>query len=135
MDGTFASGSALTDGKRVYAYFGSRGLYALDFTGKLLWEKQLGQMQTRMGFGEGNSPALYGDTMVIIWDHEGADYILGLDTATGKEKWRTERDEPTTWATPHIVVHEGRAQAVVPGTNKMVSYDLATGRSYGRRRA
>jgi outer membrane protein assembly factor BamB len=128
VDGTFASGSALTDGKRVYAYFGSRGLYALDFTGKVLWEKQLGQMQTRNGFGEGNSPAVYGDTMVVIWDHEGADYVLGLDTATGKEKWRTERDEPTTWATPHIVVHEGRAQAVVPGTNKMVSYDLATGK-------
>jgi outer membrane protein assembly factor BamB len=126
-DGTFASGSALTDGKRLYAYFGSRGLYALDFTGKLLWEKQLGQMQTRNGFGEGNSPALHGDTMVIIWDHEGADYVLALDTATGKEKWRKERDEPTTWATPHIVVHEGRAQAVVPGTNKMISYDLATG--------
>jgi outer membrane protein assembly factor BamB len=126
-DGTFASGSALTDGKRLYAYFGSRGLYALDFTGKLLWEKQLGQMQTRNGFGEGNSPALHGDTMVVIWDHEGADYILALDAATGKEKWRKERDEPTTWATPHIVIHEGRAQAVVPGTNKMISYDLATG--------
>jgi outer membrane protein assembly factor BamB len=128
QDGTFASGSALTDGKRVYAYFGSRGLYAFDFTGKPLWDKQLGQMQTRNGFGEGNSPAVHGDTMVVIWDHEGADYIIALDTATGKEKWRTERDEPTTWATPHIVVHEGRAQAVVPGTNKMVSYDLATGK-------
>jgi outer membrane protein assembly factor BamB len=127
QDGTFASGSALTDGKRVYAYFGSRGLYAFDLTGKPLWEKQLGQMQTRNGFGEGNSPAIHGDTMVVIWDHEGADYILALDTATGKEKWRTARDEPTTWATPHIVVHAGRAQAVVPGTNKMISYDLATG--------
>jgi outer membrane protein assembly factor BamB len=126
-DGTFASGSALTDGKRVYAYFGSRGLYALDFTGKLLWEKQFGQMQTRNGFGEGNSPALHGDTMVIIWDHEGDDYIVALDSATGKEKWRKERSEPTTWATPHIVVHENRAQAVVPGTNKMISYDVATG--------
>jgi outer membrane protein assembly factor BamB len=128
QDGTFASGSALTDGKRVYAYFGSRGLYAFDFTGKPLWDKQFGQMQTRNGFGEGNSPALYGDTMVIIWDHEGTDHIIAVDTATGKEKWRTERDEPTTWATPHIVVHEGRAQAVVPGTNKMISYDLATGK-------
>ena len=128
QDGTFASGSALTDGKRLYAYFGSRGLYAFDFTGKPLWEKQFGQMQTRNGFGEGNSPALHGETMVIIWDHEGADHIIALDAATGKEKWRTERDEPTTWATPHIVVHEGRAQAVVPGTNKMVSYDLATGK-------
>jgi outer membrane protein assembly factor BamB len=128
VDGTFASGSALTDGKRVYAYFGSRGLYAFDLSGKMLWEKQLGQMQTRNGFGEGNSPALYGETMVIIWDHEGADHIIAFDAATGNEKWRTERDEPTTWATPHIVVHEGRAQAVVPGTNKMVSYDLATGK-------
>ena len=127
QDGTFASGSALTDGERIIAYFGSRGLYALDFTGKVLWEKQPGKMQTRNGFGEGNSPALHAGTLVITWDHEGPDYVLALDAATGKEKWRQSRDEPTTWATPHVVIHEGKPQVVIAGTNKMISYDLGTG--------
>jgi outer membrane protein assembly factor BamB len=82
-DGSYASGSALTDGERLYAFFGSRGLYALDFEGKVLWEKQLGLMQTRMGFGEGSSPALFGDTLVVNWDHEGQDFIVALDKKSG----------------------------------------------------
>ncbi len=126
-DGTFASGSAIVDGSRIYAYFGSRGLYALDTTGKVLWEKDLGDMQTRMSFGEGNSAALHEGTLVVTWDHQGDDFIAAFDAATGREKWRQTRDEPTTWATPHIVSHAGKAQVVVNGTNKLVSYELATG--------
>lgn len=124
---SYASASLLTDGKRVYAYFGSRGLYALDLKGKLLWEKQLGKMQTRNGFGEGASPALHGETLVVTWDHEGPDFIVALDAATGKERWRKDRDEPTTWATPLVIAGEGAPQVVVAGTNRVVSYDLATG--------
>jgi outer membrane protein assembly factor BamB len=123
---SFASASLLTDGKRLYAFLGSRGLYALDAKGKKLWEKQLGQMQTRNGFGEGASPAVHGDTLVLIWDHEGPDFVAAFDTATGKERWRKDRNEPTTWATP-LVIAEGAPQVVVPGTNQVVSYDLATG--------
>jgi outer membrane protein assembly factor BamB len=124
---SYASASLLTDGKRLYAYFGSRGLYALDLAGKLLWEKQLGKMQTRNGFGEGASPALFGETLVVTWDHEGPDFIVALDAASGKERWRKERDEPTTWATPLVIAGEGAPQVVVAGTNRVVSYDLATG--------
>jgi outer membrane protein assembly factor BamB len=124
---SFASASLLTDGKRLYAYFGSRGLYALDLSGKVLWEKQLGKMQTRNGFGEAASPALYGDTLVVTWDHEGPDFIVALDAASGKERWRKERDEPTTWATPLVVTGEGAPQVIVAGTNRVVSYDLASG--------
>jgi len=126
-DGTYASGSALTDGRRVYAFFGSRGLYALDMKGRVVWEKDLGLMQTRNAFGEGASPALHDGTLVVTWDHEGADFIVALDAGSGKEKWRRQRDEPTTWATPHVVEHAGRAQVVVGGTNRLVSYDLQTG--------
>jgi outer membrane protein assembly factor BamB len=126
-DGTYASGSALTDGRRVYAFFGSRGLYALDMKGRLLWQKDLGLMQTRNAFGEGASPALHGDTLVVTWDHEGADFIVALSAASGQEKWRRQRDEPTTWATPLVVEHGGRAQVVVGGTNRLISYDLSTG--------
>ena len=126
-DGTYASGSALTDGKRIYAFFGSRGLYALDMKGRVLWQKDLGHMQTRNAFGEGASPALHRDTLVVTWDHEGADFIVALSAVDGKEKWRKQRDEPTTWATPLVVEHGGRAQAVVGGTNKLLSYDVDTG--------
>jgi outer membrane protein assembly factor BamB len=128
-DGSYAAGSALTDGQRLYAWFGSRGLYAVDFTGKVLWEKSFGQMQTRMGFGEGSSIAVHDGTLVVPWDHEGADFVIALDAATGKEKWRTPREEPTTWATPLIVASGGAPQVVLSGTNRVAGYDLATGRT------
>jgi outer membrane protein assembly factor BamB len=126
-DGTFAGGSAITDGTRLYAWFGSRGLYAVDFSGKVLWEKSFGQMQTRNGFGEGSSVAVHDGTLVVPWDHEGADFVVGLDAATGAEKWRTPRDEPTTWSTPLIVAQGGTPQVVLSGTNKVIGYDLGTG--------
>ncbi len=129
MDGSYASGSVLTDGERIYACFGSRGYYALDFKGNVLWEAQLGTMSTRMGFGEGSSPALSGDTLVITWDHEGKDFVVALDAKTGKVLWRNEdRDEPTSWATPLVIVSEGKPQVVVSATNRVRSYELATGK-------
>lgn len=126
-DGSFAPGSVLTDGTRVFVFFGSHGLYALDMKGTLLWEKDLGRMRTRNAFGEGSSPALYGETLVVNWDHEGADFIAAFDAKTGRERWRRDRDEPTGWSTPHVVVHQGKAQVVVGGTNAVRSYDLASG--------
>jgi outer membrane protein assembly factor BamB len=127
-DGSFASGSALTDGERVYAFFGSRGLYALDLKGKVVWEKQLGTMQTRLSFGEGASPVLHGDRLVVNWDHEGHDFVAAFDKKTGKELWRADRDEPTSWATPLVVTHGGKEQVVINATNRVMSYDLATGK-------
>ena len=126
-DHGFASGSPVTDGEHVFAHFGSFGLYCYDMKGNLVWEKDLGDMQTRNSFGEGSSPALHGDTIVVNWDHEGEDFIVALDKKTGKERWRQQRDEPTTWSTPLVVEHGGKAQVVVCATNKIRSYDLATG--------
>jgi outer membrane protein assembly factor BamB len=128
-DGSYASGSALTDGERIYAFFGSRGLYALDFTGRVLWEKDLGTMSTRNAFGEGSSPAVFGNVLVVNWDHEGKDFVVGIDKKTGKELWRnTDRDEPTSWATPLVVQSEGKPQVVVSATNRVRSYDLESGK-------
>lgn len=126
-DHGFASASPVTDGKHVYAYFGSRGLFCFDFEGNLKWEKDFGDMQTRNGFGEGTSPALHGDTLVVTWDHEEDDFVVALDKNTGKELWRKTRDEPTSWATPLVVEHGGKAQAIINATNRIRSYDLATG--------
>lgn len=126
-DGSLAPASPVTDGEHIYAYFGSRGLYCLTLKGEVVWEKDFGDMQTRAGFGEGSSPALHGNTLIVNWDHEGEDFIVALDKKTGDEKWRKERDEPTSWSTPLIIEREGRAQVIVSATTKVRSYDLATG--------
>lgn len=123
----FASGSPTTDGRHVYASFGSRGIYCLDLDGKVLWQKDLGDMQTRNGFGEATSPVLVGDSLVVNWDHEGQSFIARLDARTGDEIWRVDRDERTTWATPMVVEHDGITQIITNASNRARSYDLATG--------
>ena len=125
---TFASASPVTDGQFVWAFFGSRGLHCYDFEGNLKWEKDFGLMKTKMGFGEGASPALSGDTIVIDWDHEGDDFIAAFDKITGKELWRQPRDEATGWSTPVIVEFNGQKQVVLNATGKVRSYDLVTGK-------
>lgn len=129
-DHGFASASPVTDGEVLIAYFGSRGLFGYDLKGNLLWEKELGQMTTRGTFGEGSSPALAGNIVVVVWDHDGeGDFIVALDKRSGKELWRQKRDEDTNWSTPLIVDHEGKKQVVVNGANKVRAYDLQTGAS------
>lgn len=128
QDSTNASASPVTDGERVYAFFGSYGLYCLDADGKVLWEKDLGDMRTTNDFGEGSSPVLYGDTLVVKWDHEGEDFLAAFDKKTGQEKWRVKRDEPTTWFTPLIVEINGRPQIITSGTKQVAGYDLADGK-------
>jgi outer membrane protein assembly factor BamB len=124
---TYASSSPVTNGEFVFASFGSRGLFCYDLNGELQWQRDLGEMQTRNAFGEGASPALYGDSLIVNWDHEGPSFIAALDARTGHIRWQVDRDEPTTWATPLIVEHGGRVQVVVHGTNRARAYDLATG--------
>ena len=117
----------MTDGEHVWAYFGSRGLYCLDLDGNLIWERDLGDMRTRRAFGEGSSPALHGDTLVVNWDHEGDSFIVALDKLTGEEIWRRDRDEVTSWSTPLVVEHENRLQVVVSATGRVRGYDLESG--------
>jgi outer membrane protein assembly factor BamB len=126
-DHGFASASPVTDGQHVFVHFGSRGTYCYDLDGRLVWERDLGDMQTRNAFGEGSSPALHGDTLVINWDHEGEDFIVALDKRTGDTRWRKDRDEPTGWSTPLVVERETRPQVIVNATGKVRSYDLTTG--------
>jgi len=123
----FASASPVTDGKLLIASFGSRGIFAYDLDGDLKWTKDLGSMRIKIGFGEGISPVLVGGLVLINWDHEGDSFIVGLDAASGREKWRRARDEKTTWSTPYIVERAGKIQAVVNGTNRTRSYDASSG--------
>jgi outer membrane protein assembly factor BamB len=124
---TFASNTGITDGEHLYAFFGSQGLYCFDFDGNLKWEQDFGDMRTRHSFGEGSSPAIHGNTLVINWDHEGDSFIVALDKRSGKELWRKERDEPTSWSTPLIVESAGKQQVIVSASGKTRSYDLKTG--------
>jgi len=127
QDASQASNSPVTDGQHLFAHFGSRGLYCLDMDGKVLWQKDLGEMQTRRSFGEGSSPALYGDTLVVNWDHEGQSFIVALDKRTGTQKWKVDRDEPTSWATPLVIDVGGKPQVVTSAANSVRAYDLGTG--------
>jgi outer membrane protein assembly factor BamB len=128
-NGTWASASAITDGQHVIASFESRGIYCYDMNGTLVWQKDLGDKRMRNEFGEGSTPALHGNTLVVVWDHfvPGESFIVALDKRTGAERWRVKRDEIDTWATPAIVEEGGRTHVVVPGMNRLRSYDLATG--------
>lgn len=126
-EGTFASSSGLTDGKRYYAYFGSRGLHCYDLDGKALWSQDLGKMRMAMSFGEGSSPALYRDTLIVNCDQEDDSFIIALDKNTGKTLWKKPREEGTSWSTPLILERGGKAEAVVAATGKIRGYDVASG--------
>ncbi len=125
--GSWASGSPVTDGEFIYAYFGSRGLFCLDFKGNIKWERDFGQLDMVMSFGEGTSAALYGDRLFVQWDHEGKDFLYALDKKTGKDVWTVERDEVSSWATPLIIEVNGKPQVITSATNKVRSYDFNTG--------
>jgi outer membrane protein assembly factor BamB len=129
MYGSFASNSPTTDGERVYASFGSRGVYAYDMNGRPVWQKDFGlQMRMFMAFGEGVGPVLDDGRLILLFDHEGEGFVTMLDAATGRELWRTPRTEGTNWAAPLVVTHNGRKQVVVNSARKVRGYDFETGK-------
>ena len=126
-DNSHASASPTTDGKRLYVSFGSRGMYCYDLDGALLWEQKLSKVETRLSFGEGSSPVVHGDTVVLVRDNETSSGIIAFNAETGETRWTQPRQEPSAWATPLIVDHKGRTQVITNATNKVRSYDLKTG--------
>jgi len=121
---TFASETPVTDGERVYAHFGDLGTYCLDMEGNILWSKEWPLVETRYGYGTASSPILHEDRLYLINDNEKQSYLIALDKLTGREIWRINRDEPTTWSTPYIWRNEKRTELVTAGTNKVRAYDL-----------
>ena len=125
---TYAAASPVTDGKHIYVSFGSMGIVCLEFeTGKLKWNVDLGDMQTRRGWGEAVSPVLSDNRLIVMWDQEVDSKMFVLNTEDGKVLWKRNRDEPTTWATPLVVEHSGKTQVITNGTNSVRSYDLELG--------
>ncbi|MHC4758969.1 MAG: PQQ-binding-like beta-propeller repeat protein [Planctomycetota bacterium] len=124
-DHGFASFSPVTDGKYVWASFGSRGIYCCDLDGNLVWSKELVKMKTR--FGEGSSPTLAGDAVIVVVDNEEDSYIYAFEKSTGELLWKNLRDEPTSYATPILVDTDGKQQIIASATNFVRSYDVKTG--------
>jgi outer membrane protein assembly factor BamB len=120
---TYASETPVTDGERLYAYFGNLGVFCFDLDGKLLWSKKEPAAKTQGGWGTGSSPALAGDRLIIQNDNNDKSSLFALDVKTGNELWRVERKEGTIWSTPFIWRHERCTEIVCMG--KIVrSYDL-----------
>lgn len=124
---TFATETPVTDGERVYAYFGMHGLYCYDFSGKLLWKKDLGAFTMTMGFGTASSPAYHDGTLFVQVDNEEKSFLVALNAKSGEERWRVSREETTNWGSPIIWKNKARTELVVGG-KKTRSYDPATGK-------
>jgi outer membrane protein assembly factor BamB len=123
----FASYSPVTDGTRVWAAFGSRGVYCYDLNGEQKWSRDLGKMTIKMAFGEGSSPTPAGDALIVVMDHEAGSCIYALDKNTGQTLWKQPRDEITSWATPVTAEVSGKTQVIVSATNFIRGYDVRTG--------
>ena len=129
-----ASPTPVTDGTHVIVSFGSQGLYAYDFAGKLLWQKDLGVLNAGWFFdpdyewGVGSSPIIYRNMVIVQCDIQRNSFIAAFDTASGKELWRTSRDEIPSWATPTIVEAGGKTELVTQATTFIRGYDPSNGK-------
>ncbi|HEY3581818.1 MAG TPA: PQQ-binding-like beta-propeller repeat protein [Pyrinomonadaceae bacterium] len=130
---SYASSTPATDGKLVYAFFGTEGLYAYDYNGKLAWKAQLGNLGT-VGMGTGTSPILFENLVIVQCDEENgaSSFIVALNKQTGKEVWRTPRKVQVSWSTPLLVRTAKRAELITSGTEFVIGYDPATGKELWR---
>lgn len=121
---TYASETPVTDGERLYVYFGNLGLFCYDLDGKELWSQKWASHRMRAGWGTAASPVLFKGRLYVVNDNEEHSYLVVLDAKTGKEIWRADRDEKSNWATPFIWENEKRTELVTAGSGKVRSYDL-----------
>src|SRR5882724_7750816 len=124
LKNSYASETPVTDGERVYAYFGNVGLFAYDMKGKLVWSKPSTFVRTRFGWGTAASPVVHQGRIYVVNDNDDKSYVAALDKKTGDVIWRVEREEKTNWSTPYIWEHNGKTEIVTTGTGRVRSYDL-----------
>ncbi|HUE87931.1 MAG TPA: PQQ-binding-like beta-propeller repeat protein [Vicinamibacterales bacterium] len=124
LKNSYASETPVTDGTRVYAYFGNVGLFVFDMSGAPLWSKNFDKVSMRNGWGTAASPVLHRDRLYIVNDNDTRSFLAAFDASTGREIWRVARDERSNWATPFVWEHDGGAQIVTSGSDKVRAYDL-----------
>ena len=125
-----ASATPATDGERIYASFGPRGLYALDFAGKIVWQRDLGSMEAY--HGAAGSPLLYRDRIILYQDQYRGSFIAAFDTRTGRDVWRTPREANTGWGTPIAVRVGTRDEIIVSSQQQVQAYDPDRGKELWR---
>jgi outer membrane protein assembly factor BamB len=124
LKNSFASETPVSDGERIYAYFGNVGLYVFDMKGALLWKQLFDAKKTRFGWGTAASPVVYKDKLFIVVDNDEQSYLAAFDKKTGKQLWKVDREIGTNWATPYVWENGQRTELVIPGTKAVRSYDL-----------
>ena len=131
---TYASSTPATDGKIVVALFGSQGIYAFDFKGKLLWQHDLGRLNVgayndpTYEWGTASSPIIYKGKVIVQCDTSEEDFLIALDLRTGKTVWRTARDEKPSWGTPTVYNASARHELVTNAPHFIRGYDPETGK-------
>jgi outer membrane protein assembly factor BamB len=135
---TYANATPATDGRYVIAYFASQGLFAFDMKGRALWKRDLGVLDAgaydvpSYEWGNASSPIIYKDLVIVQCDTQKEDFLLALDIKTGKEVWRTSRDEYPSWGTPTVYPGKARDELVTNASNFIKGYDPATGKELWR---
>jgi outer membrane protein assembly factor BamB len=130
---SYASATTVTDGKFVYAYFESQGLYKYDIDGKQIWKMSLGQIYTE-GVGNGVSPVLFEDKIIILADQDEGErsFMAAVSTSDGKIAWKIQRNAQVSWTVPVILDVNKQPQMLVSGTENLISYDPRTGKEIWR---
>ena len=122
---SFASETPVTDGRRVYVYFGAIGLVAaLNLSGETVWTAEVGAFNGGQEFGSAASPVLHDGRLYIVNDNTTRSFLAAFDTATGEQVWRIDRDETENWSTPFVWENDLRTEIVTTGRRKIRSYDL-----------
>lgn len=124
MKNSYASETPTTDGERVYAYFGSVGLFAFDMNGKAAWSKPMGPFKTRSEWGPAASPIVYRGRVLVVNDNDEQSFMAAYEAKTGREMWRVAREEASNWSTPFVWENQVRTEIITTGSRKLRSYDL-----------
>ena len=125
LKNSYASETPVTDGERVYVYFGNVGLFAFDFEGRPAWSHRIGPFKTRNGWGAAASPILHDGRLYIVNDNDEQSFLAAYEARTGVELWRVDREEGTNWSTPFVWEHEGGTEIVTAGSDRVRAYDLS----------
>jgi hypothetical protein len=124
LKNSYAAETPVTDGERVYAYYGDVGLFAFDMDGKPLWSKPMDAFEMQTGFGHAKSPVVDDRHVYIVNDNEEQSFIVAFDKRTGNQVWRTDRNEKSNWTTPLVWRNERRTEIVTAATGGVRSYDV-----------